>query len=91
MAKSLPQGAVGVALIGAGMIAQTHVVVLSAAKGDVQLKAIVSRMPDRAAYRSAFRNDKPPEFTANLAAVAADPEIQVAILATPPSVRNEVF
>ncbi|RJE79154.1 Gfo/Idh/MocA family protein [Paracoccus sp. JM45] len=91
MAKSLPRGRVGVALIGAGMIAQTHVAALSAAKDDVQLKAIVSRTPERAAYLGTFWNDEPPKFTANLTAVAADPAIQVAIVATPPSVRNEVI
>lgn len=73
------------------MIAKTQVAALSAAKEDVQLKAVVARRPERAGYLAALWDGAPPEFTADLAAVAADPAIQFAIVATPPSVRHEVI
>lgn len=37
----------GVALIGAGMIAKSHILALSAASNEAQLHAIVSRRPER--------------------------------------------
>ena len=82
---------VGVALIGAGMIAKTHVAALSAARKDAQLRTVVSRRPDRARYLADHYDGEPPEFTADLSAVAADPAIPMAIVATPPSVRKEVI
>ncbi|SIN74762.1 Gfo/Idh/MocA family protein [Vannielia litorea] len=91
MAKSAAQQPVGVALIGAGMIAETHVTALSAARHAVRLAAVVSRRPDRATHLAALCEGDPPLFTADLAAVAADPAIPVAIVATPPSVRREVI
>ena len=82
---------VGVALIGAGMIAKTHVAALSASRKDAQLRTVVSRRPDRARYLADHYDGEPPEFTADLSAVAADPAIPMAIVATPPSVRKEVI
>ena len=82
---------VGVALIGAGMIAKTHVAALSAARKDAQLRTVVSRRPDRARYLADHYDGEPPEFSADLSAVAADPAIPMAIVATPPSVRKEVI
>ena len=82
---------VGVALIGAGMIAKTHVAALSAARKDAQLRTVVSRRRDRARYLADHYDGEPPEFTADLSAVAADPAIPMAIVATPPSVRKEVI
>ena len=82
---------VGVALIGAGMIARTHVDALSAARDLVRLVAVVSRRPERATYLAAHYAGAAPVFTADLAEVAADPSIQMAIVATPPNVRHEVI
>ncbi len=91
MVKSAKQKRVGVALIGAGMIAKTHVAALSEAQNDIALKAIVSRNPDKARYLADFYDAEAPEFTSDLAAVAADPDITVAIVATPPSVRKDII
>ena len=91
MPKTIPTGRVGVALIGAGMIAKTHVAALSDAQNDIALKAIVSRRPENARYLADFYDAAPPEFTSDLASVAADPDIPVAIVATPPSVRKEII
>jgi len=81
----------GVALIGAGLVGKTHVEALSDARDVAALKAIVSRSPERAAHLAAHYAGPSPRFTSDLAAVAADPEIQVAIVATPPSVREAVI
>lgn len=91
MAKTIDQQRVGVALIGAGMIAKTHVAALSDARNEIALKAIVSRRPDKARYLADFYQGESPEFTSDLAAVAADPDIPVAIVATPPSVRKDII
>ncbi len=91
MVKSLGDKRVGVALIGAGMIAKTHVAALSEAQDAIELKAIVSRRPENAGYLAEVYHGPPPAFTSDLAAVAADPEIAVAIVATPPSVRRSVI
>jgi len=91
MAKTMDQKQVGVALVGAGMIAKTHVAALSDLQSRISLKTIVSRRPEKARYLTEFYNGKPPVFTSDLAAVAADPDIPIAIIATPPSVRKEII
>lgn len=91
MRKTDTNPPVGVALIGAGMIAKTHVSALSAAQDKMRLEAIVSRHPDRAHPLAALYAGEAPTFTSDLNAVAANPNIQVAIVATPPSVRREVI
>ncbi len=91
MAKSVTQDRVGVALIGAGMIAKTHVAALSGAQQVAQLKTIVSRRPERAHYLADHYDGPAPDFSSDLAAVATDPQISMAIVATPPSVRKDVI
>lgn len=91
MAKSADQGRVGVALIGAGMIARTHVAAISGAQGVARLETIVSRRPERARPLAEYYDGEPPVFSADFSAVAADPSIPVAIVATPPSVRKAVI
>jgi len=44
----------GVALIGAGMIAKTHVAALSCAQSVAQLRTIVSTRPGRARYLAEY-------------------------------------
>jgi len=85
------QQPIGVALIGAGMIAKTHVAALSEAQDVARLKTIISRRPERAGYLADIYDGPSPEFSSDLSAVAADPDIKVAIVATPPSVRNDVI
>ena len=91
MAKFIQQDRAGVALIGAGMIAKTHVAALSDAQDVVALCTIVSRHPDKARYLSDFYHGPIPDFSSDLMAVAANPDIPIAIVATPPSVRKEVI
>ncbi|MEV8468745.1 Gfo/Idh/MocA family oxidoreductase [Fluviibacterium sp. DFM31] len=91
MVKSIKEGRVGVALIGAGMIAKTHVAALSDARHDIALKKIISRRPDNARYLAEFYEGEPPEFSSDVSAVATDPDIPVAIVATPPSVRKDII
>ncbi len=85
--KSQDTEAVGVALIGAGMIAQRHVEALSALGGDVRLLSIVSRHPDKASHLAASYKGPAPLFTSDITAVTQNPDVQIAIVATPPSVR----
>lgn len=91
MAKPESLTQLGVALIGAGMIAKTHVAALSGTQDVAQLRTIVSRRPDRARYLADYYDGPVPEFSADLSAVAADPHISMAIVATPPNVRKEVI
>ena len=80
----------GIALIGAGMIAERHVSALSAARSRTRLVAIVSRRPERARHLARHYAGPAPLFTDDVAAVAADPGVQVVVVATPPSVRVEL-
>ena len=82
---------VGVALIGAGMIAKTHMTALPDARSLVRLGMIVSRRPERAAHLAENYAGETPLFTADLSKVTNDPSVQMAIVATPPKVRNEVI
>ena len=81
----------GVALIGAGMIAKTHVAALSALQSRCQLSAIVSNRPERAEYLSSIYQGSPPVYTNDLSVVLHDPEIKFVIVATPPNVRIELI
>ena len=81
----------GVALIGAGMIAGTHVSALSAARDRVRLTAIVSRHPDRARHLAELYAGDAPVFTSGLAQVTDDPDVRMVIVATPPSVWIELI
>ena len=69
----------GVALIGAGMIGETHVAALSALADKVRLKAVVTRNPDNARRLAAHYAGDTPTFTSDLYAIAADPDIAFAI------------
>lgn len=91
MPKSIDPEAIGVALIGAGMIAKTHVSALSSAQDRVQLRTIISRRPDRAQYLAEYFDGPAPVFSADLSAVAKDLTIPMAIVATPPNVRKDVI
>lgn len=82
---------IGVALIGAGMIAPTHVAALSAARDRVRLRAVVARRPERAEYLAEKWQGDAPVFTSDLSVVTNDPEIKMAIVATPPSVRIDLI
>jgi len=82
---------IGIALIGAGMIAKTHVSALASIPTRARLVSIVSRRPERADYLAAYYPDPPPNFTSDLSTVIENPEIRIAIVATPPDVRIELI
>lgn len=82
---------VGIALIGAGMIAQTHVLALSAMRARIRLEAIVSQRPERAKHLLDRYAGSSPVFTNDLSIITENPEIQVAIVATPPSARIDLI
>ncbi len=78
-------------LIGAGMVARTHVAACAAAVDRVRLKGILSRRPTRA---EALANDAaralghPVEVLTDLEAVKTDPEVDFAVILTPPDIRS---
>ena len=75
----------GVVLVGAGMVAPTHLAAIEAASGVV-LRGIHARNADRAAPLLAGSR-----FYATLDEVAADPLVQAAIVVTPPDARQAVI
>ena len=81
----------GVALIGAGMIAPTHVAALAALHSALRLDVVISRTPDHAAPLAALYHGPAPRFAADLADVTDNPDIAFAIVATPPSVRIDLI
>lgn len=91
MAEKSDISRVGVALIGAGMIAKTHVEALSATRAKTRLEAIVSRHPERAQHLAQHYDGSAPLFTNDITAIANNPDVQVAIVATPPSVRIDLI
>lgn len=91
-AVEAPDAAViGVALIGAGMIAERHVTALSAVRSRARLYAIVSRHPERAGHLKQFYEGAPPEFTSDLSSVCDNQDVHMVIVATPPSVRIDLI
>jgi len=78
-------------LVGAGMVAKTHLLACADAP-NVRLKAIVARSPEKAgalvAETGARLEAAPAVIT--LAEAMADPEIDFAIIATPPDARAAI-
>ena len=75
----------GVALIGAGMVAATHLAAIRDANG-LRLTGIWSRDPARAQASAPGARVYP-----DLAAVAADPDVTFAIVITPPNARAAII
>lgn len=86
MADVLPKQAV---LIGAGMVAGTHVAACLAASG-VALRGVQARRPEQVAAL-AKAVGQPLRVYADLNAVAADPEVDFAIVLTPPNAREDII
>ena len=63
MTKKAVTPPVGIALIGAGMIAKTHVLAISAMRARIQLVAVISQRPERAEYLAQHYAGASPEFT----------------------------
>lgn len=80
-------------LIGAGMVARTHLMACAHASG-VSLRGIHSRNPDRArelALEGPAQTGLPLHVYDSLEAVADDPEVDFAIVLTPPNARLEII
>jgi predicted dehydrogenase len=80
------------ALIGLGMVADTHVEAIAATEGRIGLAGVCARHPDRAArfaQRVAPTLQSVPQVYVSAAEIAADPEVDFVILATPPDARTE--
>jgi len=82
---------IGVALVGAGMIAPRHIAALSAMQSRARLLAVVSNPPERAVNLAQHYDAPAPQFISDVSAVAANPDIKIVIVATPPSVRIELI
>jgi predicted dehydrogenase len=90
MAEASPQRAV---LVGAGMVAQTHVAACVDAVG-VALHGIQSRSRDRAealAGKAAVLTGQPVKVYDSLDSVASDPDVDFAIVLTPPDARAGII
>ncbi len=75
------------------MVARTHVAACVAAGGKVRLKAILSRSSTRAkalAMKAAREVGHSVEVLTDLEEVTSDPEVDFAIILTPPDVRAEL-
>lgn len=78
----------GVALVGAGMVAKTHLAAIRDAAG-VALRGIAARSPDRA--KTLLTDWPDARLYPDVAAIAADPEVKVAIIVTPPDARLDLI
>ncbi len=72
------------ALIGTGMVAGTHVAAINASS-LVKLKGVTARSPESA---KRFADDHGVEAYPDVAAIAADRDIDFAIIVTPPNART---
>ena len=79
------------ALIGTGMVAATHVRAIAATGGAVRLGAVCSRDPSRAAaFVAGSCPDGDVRVLPDARAVADDPDVDFAILCTPPDARADI-
>lgn len=89
-----PESRQVVALVGAGMVAKTHVAACLAAQEKVWLKAITSRSIDRAKTLASYANEVSSDPVAvydSVSDIASDLDIDFVIVATPPNVRKEII
>ena len=80
------------ALIGLGMVAKTHVAAIAATKGRITLEGVCARHTERAeafAQEVSQSGQGTPKAYKTVAEIAADPDIDFAILLTPPNARIE--
>ncbi|MBU2994387.1 Gfo/Idh/MocA family oxidoreductase [Octadecabacter sp. 1_MG-2023] len=84
---------VSAAIIGAGMVARTHVAAIAA--GDcVRLASICSRSGERATALAVEASDltgASVDATRDLSAIAADASVDFAIILTPPNARADII
>lgn len=79
-------------LIGLGMVSATHLAALAALKDQVHLRGIFGRNPDRVAafMQQAAGFGLAPHCYGDIAEIAADREVDFAIIATPPNARLDL-
>lgn len=81
-------------IVGAGMVARTHVAACAAAGSTVRLKGIFSRSGKSAKalaeYAFELTGDYPALY-ASIEELAGDSDVDFVIIATPPNVRQEVI
>ncbi|MBE3637587.1 Gfo/Idh/MocA family protein [Mangrovicoccus algicola] len=89
MGQDRQDGAPRAVLIGAGMVAATHLRACRAAAGTVALHGIMARRPEAARALAAEEGIARDElhFYATAEEVAADPQVDFAIIVTPPDAR----
>lgn len=74
-------------LVGTGMVARTHLPALQAAVPRVRLKGVSARHPESArAFAEAAEGDSLHVYP-DIAAIAADDEVDFVVIATPPDAR----
>jgi len=81
------------ALIGIGMVADTHVQAITGLNGKVRLKGVYARGQQAAkeyAIKAASISGHPCNVYPSIEAVANDPELDFVIIATPPNARIEL-
>ncbi len=84
----------GIALIGAGMVAKTHMAAIAHAQPAVTLSGVLSRTPSKtgaliAGFAEQF--EKPPAVYQTLDDVLADETVEAAVIVTPPNVREDLI
>lgn len=78
----------GFAVIGAGMAAKPHALALQALAPDIAVRGVYTRSAER---RAAFAKAYGFPEAASIDALAADPEIDAALILTPPDARGEII
>ncbi|WP_171128553.1 MULTISPECIES: Gfo/Idh/MocA family protein [unclassified Ruegeria] len=76
-----------IALIGLGMVAGTHVAAIKASDQDLALAGVLGRNPERTAE---FARRNGTRAFGSVEDIANDPDIDFAIVATPPDQRKEL-
>lgn len=80
-----------VALIGLGMVADMQAMALRATGGKVSLAGVYARDPEKTADFAARQPGHHPRPYASVGEIAADPDIDFAIVATPPDARKDII
>ncbi len=75
------------ALVGTGMVARTHLAALRAAAPRVRLKGVAARRMESARAFAEAAGGEPLQVYPDIAAIAADDEVDFAVIATPPDAR----
>lgn len=79
-----------VALIGLGMVADMLAKAMRATGGKVRLAGVYSRDPARTADFAARQPGNQPRTFTSITEIATDPDIDFAIVATPPDARQDI-